>query len=484
MGETLLDVGGRWDSLKQEYIEEPGTSGCVVEVKESQITYVRWLSRWIDAFVYDEPRKTRVVLTAGKRRGGKTTVGVFTMLAMAVAVPGSIIWAVSPSLEKRDELDLTLKQFFPTGWYVWKGQPRYRYIFHNGSVLRHLSADDPEILKQGKVDLVLLNEAQLMDSRTLTNAMPGTIDRGGLTLMAANPATRAIGVWVNELKEAIDLNKVQGVRFFDFDPRLNDAVDQAARQDIGDILRVVDPRVAAADDEGLWLPVGDTAYRFQTATHVKAAPELGDMTREYTKRKFGREYDYVAGADFQGTPHHAAVLFKVFRGLDGRPVYWAVGEILKEGTEDDLLDAVDERGMYVPENTVWVGDASGTWQDGSHKRGRVSFDIFRQRRWHIHPPRKAKSEDRRPSNPPVEDRLHLVNNLLGQQRFMVDPVGAPRLAIALKKCEQKHGKPRGKYSHVTDAAGYALFCLEPKPLENRGGGPTAFSVPIKRGNGF
>jgi len=29
----------------------------------------------------------------------------------------------------------------------------------------------------------------------------------------------------------------------------------------------------------------------------------------------------------------------------------------------------------------WIGDASGTWQDGRHSiRGRVSFDVFKQRR--------------------------------------------------------------------------------------------------------
>jgi hypothetical protein len=482
-GKILLSQGGRWDNVEHCYLDGPAPQACIVEVKDSQVPYVTWLARWLTAFKDNTPRSTRVVLTAGKRRGGKTTSGVFTMLAMALAVPGSIIWAVSPSYEKRDELDLALKQFFPKAWYTYKGSPRFRYIFHNGSVIRHLSGDDPDILKQGKVDLVMLNEAQLMDSRALTNALPGTIDRGGLTLMAANPATRAIGVWVNELKEAIDTNKVHGVKFFDFDPAKNDAVDQSARSDIGDILRVVDPKVAAADDEGLWLAVGDVAYRFQTAAHVKAKPEIGDITREYTKQKFGRSYDYLAGADFQGVPHHAAVIYKIFRGLDGKPIYWAVDEVLKEGTEEDLLDAVDEKGLYSPDNTVWVGDASGTWQDGAHKRGRASFDCFKARRWHIHPPRKAKNEMRNPSNPPVEDRLNVVNNLLAQHRLMIDPVGAPRLAIAFKKCELRNHKPRGKYAHVTDAAGYAIFAVEPKPLDG-GGGSKAWSVRINRGNGF
>jgi len=336
-------------------------------------------------------------------------------------------------------------------------------------VLRHISGDDPELLKQGRADLVLLNEAQLMDSRALTNALPGTIDRGGLTIMAANPATRAIGVWVNDLKEAIDVKKVSGVKFFDFDPNLNTSIDQKAREDVGAIVRVVDPKVAAADDEGLWLPVGDVAYAaFRTADHVKPAPHIGDCTRDVLLKKLGRAYDYLNGFDPQYEPHNAGVSLKIYKDqLTGQTIYWAIGEILRQGTEDDFLDTVDDAGIWTPENTVWIYDASSTWQNYNHTKGRVSADILKSRRWHAHPPQKAKDEKRNPSNPDVEDRLNLVNRLLASKRLFVDGERCPRLAIALKKCELRNHKPRGKYAHITDALGYALWFIEPKPKANQ-----------------
>jgi hypothetical protein len=320
-GEVILATGDIWDNTKSCVHDEPHNKAYVVKLKDSQLEYFRWFAQWLEAFKTGAPRDTRFVLTAGKRRGGKTTAGVLSMIALAVSQPNMTIWAVSPSYEKRDEIDNEIAALFSWGrkkWFVYKGQPRYRYIFNNGSQIRHISADDPELLKQGKVELVFLNEAQLQQSRAFTNALPGNIDRGGLTLLAANPAVRVIGQWVNEVHEAIQTGKITRAKYFFFDPAQNSAIDQEARNDIGDILRVVDPKVAAADDEGLWLPVGEVAYQnFRTIDHVKAIPrEYRDITRDVTRRIFGREYDYVNGADFQTWPYHATVSLKIYQGPD------------------------------------------------------------------------------------------------------------------------------------------------------------------------
>lgn len=488
-GEIIVNTGGRWDNLRRRYLDGPSPTCRILDLEESQIEFARWFAIWLHAYKNEQPRDTSLVLTAGERRGGKTTIGLFCTIALAISVPDTVTWIVSSTYQERDEIERAIARFFPRSWYVYRGAPRYRFLFPNGSVLRNISGDDPDVLKQGQVDLVLINEAQKMSSRVLSNSLPGTIDRGGLSILAANPADRIIGVWVNDLKEAIDLKKFQQqdgteiVKFFGFSANQNSEIDQNAKSRVGKILRVVDPRAAAADDEGLWLPVGDVAYpAFKTVDHVKAAPTDGDFTRLVTKNKAGREYDYVNGADFQATPHMAGVSLKIFRNSSGENVYSVVGEILREGTEDDFLDTVDESGLWIPENTVWVGDSSGTWQTGDHKnlRGRVSFDIFKSRRWHINPPQKAKTENKRPSNPAVADRVGLVNHLLTQGRLSVDPA-APRTVLALKKCALKYYKPSGKYAHITDALGYALWWLEPRPRAAlTHAGPEAFSVPLVR----
>ena len=73
------------------------------------------------------------------------------------------------------------------------------------------------------------------------------------------------------------------------------AVDISATRDTGtadqvaQMLADLDPRAAKADVEGLLLPIGDRAYfKFAKLLHMREAPELGDITREFTKRRLGR----------------------------------------------------------------------------------------------------------------------------------------------------------------------------------------------------
>ena len=42
-------------------------------------------------------------------------------------------------------------------------------------------------MRQGRVDLLLYNEPQQMQASAIVNGMFGTADRGGMTILAANP---------------------------------------------------------------------------------------------------------------------------------------------------------------------------------------------------------------------------------------------------------------------------------------------------------
>jgi hypothetical protein len=128
---------------------------------------------------------------------------------------------------------------------------------------------------------------------------------------------------------------------------------------------------------------------------------------------------------------------------------------------------------------MWIGDASGQWQDGKHQTsltGRRSFDIFKARRWNIQAPRKKRTEKAEYSkNPAVADRLSLMFKLMSEGRIIVDPDHCPRLDEAFKECPLSNinGRrlPSGKHAHITDAAGYVLYWLEPRPIPATGGRP-------------
>lgn len=472
-GEWLLRAGGVWDRLACRYTGAAPKRVTFIDLEESQVSFTRWFASWLQSFKENRPRDCSLAIAGGDRRGGKTFDLFLCTIATCLEVPnvadGSplIAWAVSCSYQERDELDAIVRQWIPDHWYAYRGAPLFRYSWITGAGLRNVSADDPETLKRGRVDIAFYNEAQKQSVTALSNGIYGTVDKGGIALLAANPPRRKLGEWVLHLKQAIDAKQVAGAKFFQFSSKFNTRVQQDARNRVGGILRLIDPRAAAADDEGAWLPVGDRAYPdYEPQRNLGAAPEVGDVTHTVTKRRAYRAFAFFGGADFQSRPHNAGVILRAF-GDPAKPIYYAVNEILSQGLEDDFLDEVFDQ-KYQPETLVWIGDASGTWQDAEHSRGRVSFDVFKSRRWIIHPPQLKKSDrGEHPRNPDVDDRLNLVNALLKSKRLIIDPKRCPVLAEALKDCELgPNGKPRGRHAHVTDALGYALWWVEPKPKQH------------------
>src|SRR5207249_4666331 len=73
----------------------------------------------------------------------------------------------------------------------------------------------------------------------------------------------------------------------------------------------------------------------------------------------------------------------------------------------------------------------------------------------------------------------------GKLTYHVVGQACPDLLLALKKSQLKNGRPVGKHAHVSDALGYALWWLEPRP-KARTGVPKVGTVDIRpeRGNWF
>lgn len=207
---TLLYAGGQWDRVAKQFTDRDPERVALVELEESQVPFTLWFAEWLRDFREGYPRDVSLVLNAGDRRGGKTFNSFACQIAALIDVPvlpdGSptIGWAISKTYRQRDELDQIIAGRIPDRLYTHQRAPEHVFTFSHGSRLRNLSADDPDSLKQGRVDFLLYNEGQLMSPRAIKNGLYGTSDQGGLTVLACNPPTGPEGDWLRDLKDAIE----------------------------------------------------------------------------------------------------------------------------------------------------------------------------------------------------------------------------------------------------------------------------------------
>lgn len=489
--ETILWAGGRWDRLDRRFIDQEPESGQVIDMHEGQVAFTTWFASWLRDYREGYPRDCSVALAGGERRGGKTFCLLQCCLAMAIDVPGTIGWLVSTAHSERDEIDREIKQSLLPGWSVYREWPKHVHLFGHGSTLTNVSADDPETLKRGRVDIGFINEAQKMPQAVLTNLIGGTSDREGIAILAANPPQRSKGEWVYDMREDIDTGAYAGEAvFFGFDARLNPFISQRGKARAGRILRRIDPVAALADEDGVWKRPGELAYEAFTRRHNIAAPPLtGDITREFTQRRLGRAYSFVGGYDPNNRPHHCGSIWKIY-GTFEDPILWAVDEVVVENAdgEEHFLEAVAAR--YGVEDIVWILDNSCFVQDSKRRHGVCSADYFRKWGYRHEPnqPAAPGSKTGRPRNPDIELRVGLVNKLLHTDgtrapRMMLSE-NVPQLANSLKNCKSKkvrHGYgPVGVHAHLTDTAGYVAWWTYPRPGRSAPSGPLAVSVEISR----
>ena len=479
--EVLLVAGGVWDRIGRRYTTDRPRKVRRLKIKESQVPCITYFAKFLKAMRRGEPWDKALTMFIGDRRGGKTWAMVICQFAFLLDIPDiggspTISWVVNPSFSEVDEPQRIIKENIPESWYHHSVTPGSPYQLANGGTLRLMSANDPEVLRQGRVDLVGFNEAQKIDKDSMVNAIAGIADKGGMSLLAANPPRRLKGEWVKKLKDAVDLKTTLDVTYFVLSSKDNSAINQSQRRRVAGIVKIINPRASRADDDGDWLPVGDRAYPKWSSKLIEQLPDgpflkLNEITGKLTADKTGLAYRFVLGADFNGRPHQAAVALRVFEGPRG-PIYWFVDEMVVEGTEMHLSDTAYEH-KYKPENAIWIPDASGEWQNAKHTSEQdTSYSVLRSQRWNVEPPTEIMRPDksRYSKNPDVDRRLGLVYILMEQDRIRVNP-GLTWLIDSFENCplgENRHGKrkPYGKHSHITDAADYPLWWLEPKPGED------------------
>jgi len=503
-GDTLLWAGGVWDRLEKRFLDPDSEREPEwvheIYLEESQVAFTLWFAEFLADFAEGFPRDISAALLAGDRRAGKTFDAYYCQIAALIDVPiipeknlPAIGWTVSKTYRERDELDQLMAARIPKEWYKAQKAPEHRFDFIHGSYLRNLSEDDPDSLKQGKVHWLLYNEVQKMRVRGVVNGLYGTVDDAGLCMMTANKPREgdSRGEWLFDVKEAIEEENAKrakkekfeplGIVHFGLSSKQNKKIDQPARKRVGKLVRKMDPAAADADeDDGIeWKRNRPVAFwEFDKKRHLRLTPTIGavDVTRELAQRLvYGGDWDALGGIDIQSHPHIPAATIRCF-GDPNRPIYWFVDEYVLVGrqlTEQQFIEGFDEKfeDRYTRKNFLWICDASSAWQGPKHdfEHGeQPSLDVFVADGWTMLPsrPPSKNSKTGRGSNPPVDERLQLINELLRQDRLFIDPVRCPWLAECAKEATTKKETGRrnlvgNKFAHMIDASTYPICRIEP-----------------------
>lgn len=518
--EVLVRGGGRWDTLRREMAPEPPERPVCFDLMESQVEVARWFAAWLARYLarsrdWQRARDVRTLLNYGNRGGGKTVVLLLCLVCFCLSVSGAIGWAISRSRPQAEvDITRTLQQLLPASWYVYRGHPKYSYSFVNGSLLRDMTADSPEDLKQGRVDLALLNEGAKMDRRAYAYPLGRVKDRGGLMMIASNPPTPDVpkGAWVKRLyedeREARAAGKWFPMHVVRTDAALNAAIDQAAGDDVAILLHAVDPALAVADALGEMAAIGQRLiYAYDKVLHgMEMPPDVGyrDITEQVTHRLYNRAFPYLAGVDFQDHPFIIASFYKVYEdpARPTEPILWCISEFARQGSEDDFLDEVIDQGIQVsadvldgkrvvsvakyvdiePGTVLWVGDSSAQWQDRKNRGSNIteppSFKIWRNRGLFIVPPtKKITPEAKFAKNPPRGTSYGQVNRWFATGRLKLSPL-AEKLSEACRECLVRpgvNGNPLvgGKHVHPIDTLRYVCWYIEP---------PTKIKAPVSGGS--
>lgn len=532
---TPADGWGRTNVLREKDLEAlPANALClahVVTVEPSQEAYTIAFGEWLYAYANDLPRPAALDLLAGNRRGGKTWIAVACVVAAGIACPSRIDardghrypfvgWMVVPGYPEQREIHEDLRAVLaekhrrleekelrlvtreldrlalPSEWFSYHPNPNNVYRFRHGAEIYLKSANHADSLKQGRVDIAMLNEAQKMDGDSTIHCLGNCIDGGGLVQLVANPPRKVRGQWLLDLYEAHDEKRtvIDGwgssgatMRCFFFNPDQNTRINQPARQAFKLLSSIINSKLANADAEGAWSQIGDKAYgkfvpKENTLTEIPShwqdvTPEVvGAMglIQDELPRRPPRGYKHFAGADFNKYPWMAAGRLKSYRDPSRPTERRPRGEIIhvliddwrsdpesqdfttERGFAEELQEAVPDGAGWDPEDTVFIGDATSQWQNSDDRKkggveaGESGFDRMREKGWEIHAPTTIRAKERtrkggsrtktKNYRPPRRiESVDLINQLCEQKRFYVlvgpDKKRCKHSVEALKKCD-------------------------------------------------
>jgi hypothetical protein len=508
-GEILLTIGGRWDRRLEEYVAE-AEGAVVIRIHDGQDPAIRWFCAWLaehacrrdspPIVTLDEleaedldvdPAHAYSALFAGGRRGGKTWIAVACAAIYALLFPRSIIWIVSPSDQKHDEVRRYMAGVLAATWIDHETLGGWEIV--NGSQILLKSAYVADGLKEGKANLVVLNEGQMMTKRAYTVARGAIVDASGLVLTCANPPVeKKDQAWVSDFAADAAAGRRASV-FVEFNPLLNPHIDRRA---LLAMKAELDERSFAIEVLGQFRgPADAVAYNWQRLENERAIDfhdgeyraelagvEYVDVTAQYLAHKEGPGIERLLGLDVQRFPWIGGPVYHLFAPAGDMPtddnvIAWIVDEVVLDGGDEvDYCEEAREKG-FGPMSSLIVCDASGRYQHSRRRstdepppdwKGRGSFDIIRGEGFRriVPPMRRMKI------NPAIVDRARAFTSMIcsgvGRRRLFADPDRAPKVCASIRNWRQVHGTPSRTQdeAHLGDASSYPIVRLFPRMLRS------------------
>ena len=211
-----LRVGGRWDTLRQRYDDEPVETEVDIRLTAAQAdswpVVCEWLIRYAEirqrmadgeniddatAAAWEDRAQMFTLQLYGGRQGGKTHLAVVMIALVCLLVPGARAAVVSTTQEKSDEIIDILEQYcFPASWRATVGN---EMRLANGSEIVFRSGRVQDLKALGPLEIGMVNEAQEQKKKSWVDLQGNTLARSGLVVLAQNPPRRTIGAWTQDL---------------------------------------------------------------------------------------------------------------------------------------------------------------------------------------------------------------------------------------------------------------------------------------------
>lgn len=435
----------------------------------------------------------------GDRGSGKTwfLAGV-GFVAMALAFPGDWQFGINITSKQKRECLEAIREVALPGWIESDisdfRDPRTRFV--TGNTIAWKSSQAPRAIREAGLNLryILVNEGQDQPVSVATNAIAAIRNTGGLVGVATNPPQVERSDWVANWWVDIEAGKLNGEKYL-VEARLNRAIDQEARKDIGPFLLSADPGSYEADALGVFKLTGNVAYPgfsplpLERGGHVGDPPAQivnidgtrqgwSDVTAEITAAIIDSSvgFPYVIGVDFQKHPGVVGQLAKLYRNDQGELVLHVIRTIAVRGVEADFSQALHAAG-YVPDpgkpaSVMIVADATGARQNAEHRWNEpTSFKALKADGWYVQPAGRHW-RTKVPWNPLVTESRDQMHSLFLRKRILLSPrceeptEGFHSLVESFRKAKAgpKGGLvEKGGYQHCPDGVRYLAWRFLPRP---------------------
>lgn len=407
--------GGLWSPIEQNYI-----APCKPKVIPiSQATY--------DIIMDEEVSHTELT---GGRAGAKSITAAAFIAKKSIQLPFHFGILAAPTYEHDETVYEYLKKFmWDQGWIFEDVRDKRRVIvLWNGHKILWRSTTQNKALRSKSAAYVVIDECQDVKTNDVgalcgsvrigseTDFERGIIVESEVDTQVLEAGTIKVGDFHDRHREREELGSVKQCRvIYKDNPWVSTKFIEQLRASMSDFqfkIEVLgDWRVLVlVDGRPMVFPTLDKGIHTIADYEIKLNG-WSDITRLIVKRRCGVAYDYIAGADYNNSYPHRAVIHKVYKG----EILHAFDEVLAMGHGGHLGHAMKNRG-YTPENTFVVDDLSGR-NKSTYDSEKAPSDRLLEMGYSLAQPGKAK-------NPSLKNTVDSLMYLIdpppgGQVRFFV-----------------------------------------------------------------